>query len=454
MPEAIDRVGLAAGLESAGIAWRELDDGERSDFAVDGVEPIALCWPASADEAAKALALADRLGLAVAPRGAGTKTGIGNRPRRCDLVVSTERLNQLVEYAPANLTVTVEAGVSLADLQARLATDGQQLALDPPYAAKATIGGILATNSSGPRRLGYGAARDLVIGTRAATTSGSVVRSGGRVVKNVAGYDLGKLYIGSLGTLVLLVEVGLKVMPIPAAQTTVVGRFTSLDRLADVSRHIARSPLMPLALEVLNLAAASRVEAPVPTERGSYLLVALGAAPGGGVRRQADEFARRFADGGAAEVVRLGDDDGRAFWSRLSAGAECGDSHRSIQAKVAAPPGRLLDVWKILEGERGELGDDPAIGGRAASGIFNVVWSLPKDNLKGSDASIAATIQSIRRQLAGFGASMVIETCPLAVKQTLDVWGDVGASLAVMKRLKEVLDPHDCLNPGRFVGGI
>src|SRR5437764_12704297 len=118
MPELLDLAGLAAGLDTAGVAWRELADEERSVHAVDGVAPHAICWPASYVEAAKALATADQLGLAVAPRGSGSKTALGNRPRRCDLIVSTERLNRIVEYAPANLTVTVESGLCLASLQA------------------------------------------------------------------------------------------------------------------------------------------------------------------------------------------------------------------------------------------------------------------------------------------------------------------------------------------------
>src|SRR5262249_45858493 len=160
--------------------------------------------------------------LAVCPRGSGTKRGLGSPPRRCDLIVSTERLDQVVEYAPANLTVVAQAGVTLASLQQTLAPANQHLPLDPPFASAATLGGIVATNASGPRRLGYGTARDLVIGTRVATTGGLLTRSGGRVVKNVAGYDLNKLYIGSLGTLGLIVEIGFKIAPRPALQTTVV----------------------------------------------------------------------------------------------------------------------------------------------------------------------------------------------------------------------------------------
>src|SRR5438067_6798867 len=153
MGKVLDRVGLAAGLESDGIAWSELGDLERAGYAVDGVEPGAICWPVTYQEAARALAVADRLGLKVSPRGSGSKVGLGNPPRALDLIVSIERLDQIVEYSPANLTVTVEAGLGLAALQSKLAESGQVFPLDPPSADHCTLGGVIATNASGPRRL-------------------------------------------------------------------------------------------------------------------------------------------------------------------------------------------------------------------------------------------------------------------------------------------------------------
>src|SRR5437870_6373163 len=306
MGEVLDRVGLAAGLEAAGIAWSELADRERTRFAIDGLEPSAICWPASYPEAAQALAVADRLGLKVAPRGAGTTVGLGNPPRAVDLIVSTERLNRIVEYAPANLTVTVEAGVGLATLQSKLAESGQVLPLDPAGANRRTVGGIVATNAGGPRRLGFGSARDLVIGTRAATTSGTVVRAGGRVVKNVAGYDLNKLYVGSLGTLALVVEIGLKVAPLPSSRTTVVGCFARLEQVADAAKAIVRSPLMPTALDLLNPLAATALGTRFAALFGQgYLLGALAAAPGGGAERQRADLTGVFRKTGAASGIDL-----------------------------------------------------------------------------------------------------------------------------------------------------
>src|ERR687883_1494657 len=152
-------------------------------------------------------------------------------PRRLDQIIETTGLNRVVEYEPADLTVTVEAGMRFAELQQRLAEEGQFLALDPPAAEGATIGGVIATNASGPLRFAYGTARDLVIGTRVANPDGTLTRAGGRVVKNVAGYDLTKLYIGSLGTLGVIVELSFKLAPIPPVLSTVVGSFGGLEQV-------------------------------------------------------------------------------------------------------------------------------------------------------------------------------------------------------------------------------
>ena len=440
------------------MSWRELDQVGRESCAVDGVEPSAICWPETADDAAKCLQVADRLGASISPRGSGTKIALGNPPRSCDLIVSTERLRRVVDYAPANLTVSVEAGLPLAALQSMLSQHDQNLPIDPPDADRATLGGVLAANASGARRLGHGTGRDLVIGTRSVTASGLVVRSGGRVVKNVAGYDLGKLYVGSLGTLVLLVEVNLKVTPIPASQTTTLGRFESLDRVAELSRSIARSPLMPTALDLLNAPAAARLterlEGLVSRIYSGYLLLALGAAPGGGVRRQVDEFARLFRQAGATDIVQLDLADGHRLWSAVSSLSSLEPEDDRIQIKVSFPPGILLEVWGILESHAEDLGGNPSISGRAASGILYASWPTSGRALNGALAATASRIGEIRRKIAVLGGSLVVERCPIVLKKHLDVWGDVGSALPVMKRLKSALDPREIMNPGRFVGGI
>ena len=457
MGEVLDRTGLAAGLETAGVAWRELSGDERPHYAVDGVDPGAICWPSTYREAAQVLAVAARLGVAVSPRGAGTKVGLGNPPRACELIVSTERLTRIVEYAPANLTVSAEAGMSLAALQATLAEGHQFLPLDPPRADRATLGGIVATNASGPRRFGLGSARDLVIGTSVATTLGTVTKAGGRVVKNVAGYDLNKLYIGSLGTLVLLGEITFKVLPRPVAQVTVVGRFSTIDQLGQAVQAIVRSPLMPVAVDLLNAEGASTLgSAGLPEARGGYLLATLGTAPGRALDRQRDDLHRIYSAAGGADLSTLRDAESERFWSAVAdpTGDPAEGSRRS-SAKIAVPLGRVPDVIRAVEEQRAAFGGRPAIRGRAGSGVLYVTWDTTDGStVDGQLASTVAGLVDLRRACQSLGGSLVVEDCPRVLKDQLDVWGDVGPSIGIMRRLKAALDPRAVMNPGRFVGGI
>jgi len=451
MAELLDRAGLAAGLETAGVAWRELTDAERAEFAVDGVAPSAICWPITPEEAARALAVADRLGLKVSPRGAGTKIGLGNPPRGCDIIVSTERLAEVVDYAPANLTVTVQAGVRLATVQSQLGNSRQFLPIDPPFADRATIGGVLATNANGPRRLGYGSVRDLVIGTRSATASGKVVKSGGRVVKNVAGYDLNKLYVGSLGTLVLLVEASFKVAPLPTEQTTVVGHFANLAGAAEASRTILHSPLLPSALDLLNSNAVKRLGAPALASAG-FILAALGTAPGGALGRQGDDFARIFREAGATNVTVLSDSD--EFWNRVSESSGDGIASGTLSMRISVPLADVATAIGAIQGADKKIGASAAVTARAGTGVIFADWNDLSGVLNGQSSLVANVLTEVRASVQKLGGALVVESCPRELKERLDIWGDVGPAIGVMRRLKAALDPNGTLNPGRFVGGI
>src|SRR3954464_14425830 len=209
------------------------------------------------------------------PWGGGTRISLGFPPRAADLVVQTAKLNEIVEYEPADLTVTVQAGMRMAELQARLRAEGQMLALDPAAADRATIGGLIAANASGPLRLLYGTARDLVIGTRVVNADGVISKAGGRVVKNVAGYDLNKLYVGSLGTVGVIVELSFKLHPLPQAQGLLLASFGSAEDAAGTIAALMRSPLGPGAIEVLDAGAAAGLPgSPSVSEDGVLLIVA------------------------------------------------------------------------------------------------------------------------------------------------------------------------------------
>ncbi|HLX41419.1 MAG TPA: FAD-binding oxidoreductase, partial [Ktedonobacteraceae bacterium] len=227
------------------------------DYAVDGFLPLLVVTPDTVEEVALVVALANQHGLTLLARGGGSRMNVGGLPGQIDVLLETSKLTHLLEYEAPDLTCHVEAGLTLAALQAQLALQGQRLALDPPDARQATLGGILASNASGPKRLRYGSARDQVIGLRVVQANGEIARSGGRVVKNVAGYDLNKLYIGSLGTLGIIVEANFKLQPLPVVERTLLLTFTNANDAMQMVIATLGSLLTPSAIELIDAGAAS-----------------------------------------------------------------------------------------------------------------------------------------------------------------------------------------------------
>jgi glycolate oxidase FAD binding subunit len=394
-----------------------------SGLAIDGVAPRCRLTPDSADELAAALKAAADAGQAVAAVGGGTQLDLGMPPSRLDVVIETTRLDRVVEYEPADLTVTVEAGMRFGELQRRLGEQGQFLALDPPALPEATIGGLIATNASGPLRFAHGTARDLVIGTRVANPDGTLTRAGGRVVKNVAGYDLNKLYIGSLGTLAIIVELSFKLAPIPPASDTLVGDFDVPDAAAEVVRAVIHAPLSPLAIELV----------------GSRRVVfRLGGYPRA-VERQVRDLSKLIADHGGRVA-----DTSAEVWDELVR-ARVAARQRAVVVKATAPISLASRLVAILESRLREL--EPLVWAHAGSGVAYAACSAPRD--AGALASARDDVQAL-----GTNASLVVERCPTALKGAIDVWGDPGPSLSLMRAIKARLDPNNTLNPGRYVGRI
>jgi glycolate oxidase FAD binding subunit len=387
---------------------------------IDGVSAQERISPATREELAAALKDANGSGQAVAPVGGGTQLDLGMPPSRLDLAIETTGLNRVVEYEPADLTVTVEAGMRFSELQRVLGEQGQFLALDPPVEEAATIGGVIATNASGPLRFAYGTARDLVIGTRVANTDGTITHAGGRVVKNVAGYDLNKLYIGSLGTLAIIVELSFKLAPIPPATETVAGEFAEPQQARALLGSVVRSPLSPLAIEL----------------HGSRQVVfRVGGYPQA-VERQVRDLAALIGQHGGQRVEQEWQDLQR---QRLEA------RRREVVVKAAAPLSQSTTLVEILE--RGLADLQPSVWAHAGNGVAYAACNAP------TDPSVLKTIRTDVLAL-GSNASVVIERCPTLLKHQVNVWGEPAPSIALMRAIKAKLDPHGTLNPGRYVGGI
>jgi len=429
-------------------SWRPTTPDD-APLAVDGLLPRYVSTPASVEELGATLRHANEHGLVVIPRGGGTKMGLGFPPSAADVLLQTTRLNRVVDYEPADLTLTVEAGATLAEVQRLLRPEGQFLALDPPCPERATLGGVIASNASGPLRLAYGSARDLVIGTRVVNADGVATRAGGRVVKNVAGYDLNKLYIGSLGTVGVVVELSFKLWPLPPAQATLLAAFDA-QALRAALTALLRTPLAPLSLEALSQPAALACASHDPGPDRWLLALRFG----GGERalaRQVGDAERLFADAGAAHVTREGD-EASALWDRLADYAAAAPDE--VVLRVAVPPAQTVPALETLARLARAAGISAGLQARAGSGVSYAKLSPPDGWSAAALAAVAELVRQARAWAVGQGGSAVLEAAPPALKAEVDVWGDVGPSLRVMRALKQQLDPCGTLNRGRFVAGM
>ena len=415
-----------------------------SPYVVDGRTPEAVISPGSVDEVAAVVAQAAAAAVPIVPWGGGRAVGVGMPPARAGVVLSLRRLQALLEHEPGDLTATAQAGITIDALQDALRARGQWLSLDPPDASAATLGGVLATNAAGPRRHLYGTARDLLIGVTVVTADGAVVRGGGKVVKNVAGYDLPKLFIGSYGTLGVIVEATLKLRPLPEAERLVAARFERLKDAGAAARALLGSDLIPSAVELLDGAAAA----------------AAGLTPAPATLVVGFDGLREQIDWQAAELARLvttaGSTGGSVppppTWERLGVAAR--DAFESPAAVMT------LDVLPTLVADTMEQGAAAArqrglvSAWSAHVGIGHLSAAIRAERQLQDTAAVAAVLAEWRSIARAGGGHASIVSAPLPVKAALPVWDDAGAAGRIMQRIKAQLDPNNVLNPGRFVAGI
>jgi glycolate oxidase FAD binding subunit len=428
------------------------DESARASFAVDGRMPEFVVFPPSAGQVATVLQYAAEQRLAVLPCRNATKLGIGNPPRRYDIALCLKEMNRVWHYEPGDLTASVEPGMKFGDFLHFVGRHGLWLPLDPTGGARASLGGIVATNSTGPLRLLYGAPRDMVIGMRIATTEGKVIKTGGRVVKNVAGYDLAKLLIGSYGTLGVIVEVSFKLFPLPAQRGTFVIPVGTLGIGRDIRRRILHSPLNPMRMVLLDAVASTLVR------RGTSLAAEVKEpeiwVEFGGSERVLDRCARELGELGkaaGAPVRRLAAEDAATLWARISDFREwlAGDHPGVVILKAILPDAAseefLSRGQQEAESERIRL----ATFGQMGVGIIHL--GLMTEN---PSQPMRALIGRLRGVAEGLGGKLIVERCAADLKGQVDVWGAPGDDFGVMSKLKAVWDPKGILSPGRFVGGL
>ncbi len=405
---------------------RPASDGD----VVDGVQPGWVVEPADAEELARTLRRASEAGLRVIPRGGGTKLIWGNPPAGADVVLSTARLNRLVEHAWADMTATVQAGCTVAALQDALSTHGQRLAVDPLWPERATVGGILAANDSGALRVRFGSLRDLIIGITVALPDGTLAKSGGKVVKNVAGYDLPKLFTGSLGTLGVIVEATFRLHPLP-------------DRVLTLSCRVGASEPAALCQLMLRVLDSTLVPAGLQLRVYDHDLPRLDVRfEGVAAEAQADRLRELAARSGCDYVGEVS----HSVWSERQSLWHDRQDRCVAVCKVSVLPAHICDFCLLVR----RAADQAGLRWR---GVVQAV-GVGLLRLEGASEQVVTAVQDLRRRAEASGGSLVVLDCPPAVKAALDVWGDPGDALELMRRIKAQFDPRATLNPGRFVGGI
>jgi glycolate dehydrogenase FAD-binding subunit len=441
--------GLTEKLRAAVGPANVLTGIELSPYVVDGRTPEAAVFPGTIEEVAAVMALASEVGRAVTVWGGGTAASVGMPPTGAGLVMGLRRMSRLLDHEPGDLTATVEAGITFDAFQSALRSRGQWLSLDPPDAERATVGGVIATNACGPRRHLYGTARDLLIGVTVVTADGSVVKGGGKVVKNVAGYDLPKLFIGSYGTLGVIVEATVKLRPVAEREELVSVRFERLKDAGAAVKALAASDLIPNAVELLDGAAAAGagLASAGPASSGGVLVVGFD-----GVREQVDwqraELARLAGPLGGRDVRQLD----AAVWPKLGPAARAAFSTPAAVMTLTVLPTQVAEL--IEQGAALARARSLQSAWAAHAGVGVMRAALGSEPAPKDPGAIAAVVAEWRELARAGGGHASLEWAPLAVKSQVPVWDDPGAAGRIMERIKAQLDPRNILNPGRFVAGI
>jgi len=407
-------------------------------LSIDDTAPLPVRRPATAAELCALVREAAASGQGVYPVGGRTALDVGLPPLKPGFAVETTALDGVIDYPARDMTITVEAGITLAKLQATLATENQWLPVDVPHPDRATLGGAVALNQSGPRRYGYGTLRDYVIGISFVTDDGDEVKAGGRVVKNVAGYDLMKLHTGAVGTLGAVTRLTLKVKPRPEAMALVT--FACGSNVSGLLDRLHESKSRPVAVQLLNPAAARRVG----LGRGFGLVVGF-EEKAATVEWQVATLLAELAGTPAIDPVELRAPDADRLWAALNGLQACPESR--LIFKVSTRPSRVASYFA-----RSAAGGPDLLFAEALSGI---VWGAAADG-DPAEAMTPDRLESLIHSPSGTadGAHVTVRRCPPAWKATLPVWGRPAADRELMRHVKRTLDPGNVFNPGRLFGDL
>ncbi|WP_246943115.1 FAD-binding oxidoreductase [Bacillus pinisoli] len=403
-------------------------------------------YPTTEDEIIHLLKFASERNLKITLMGAGTKRGFGGVNETADILLSLFDYRGIVEHTIGDMTLTVKAGTPFGELQQYLAEHNQKISLDPTWPDSSTIGGIVAANESGPKRLGYGSARDAIIGLRTVYPDGTVIRSGGKVVKNVAGYDMNKLFIGSMGTLGVLSEITLKLRPLPQDEKLVLLSFqrSSFQEIKEFASRILDTMLEPVSLELLNPTVSNRLYG----EKAYSLAISFEDVENS-VDYQVFQISTLLPLG--VKMVTYEKNEASKFWSKFY---KLGPEPLTLEKKITDATLKVglvnLDVISILR-ESEILQDKNNVRIEAHGGLGHGLCIF---HISGAEEDVLKTIKQLRTYANNLGGYAVIKHLPYELRKTINVWGELPSYFFLLKGIKGKIDPNNLLNYKRYVGGI
>jgi glycolate oxidase FAD binding subunit len=436
------------------------------DYAIDGVAPRVIVRPGSGEEIVEILKLCAAEKIGVVPAGAGTKLRMGPTPSRYDVALAMTRIDQVHSYDPGDLTVSLGAGARLGELESLLEKNRQMLPLAVPYRNRATVGGTVASGIDSPLRQMHGSARDFLLGCEFVTGDGTRAKSGGRVVKNVAGYDLHKLFIGPLGTMGVLTRLNFRTFPLPETRRLFLAVFRGHEGAVDFVGRIRHSALTLSSLEILDPSLATLFAGRTPpTEPGltpcdAWLPVSGWPVAGGFggseavLARYTNDLERMAGEAGATGTVLLGDDKRPALWGRIREAIPLllDASPAATIVRASTGPSQMGEIFTAAQrsAERHEL--PAAILARGAGVVY--IALLPEKSDTGVLKRLALAAGELVEAAAAACGFCAIPWCPAELKSHVEVWGRERPDVGLMRKMKQVFDPAGILSPGRFIGGM
>ncbi|SDI60058.1 FAD-binding oxidoreductase [Natribacillus halophilus] len=397
--------------------------------------------PESPEEVAETLRQANETGQTVIPVGGGTKQGFGGEGGEADLLLSTANLAEVIEYSPGDMTITVQAGATIQTIIDAVREHNQMVPLDPSFPAQATIGGVIAANDSGPKRMLYGSARDHVIGLHVAHSNGEILRSGGKVVKNVAGYDMNKLFIGSMGTLGVITEVTLKLRPLPKDQSMCVLTFPEgvESAVKPFITELLDTHLEPVTLEYMNPSLTNALL----NKEGYSLLITFEDV------QKAVQYQEKWVYDHVpvgAELTVFREEEVDDFW-RTFAHFSIDDDETVVHVKMGSKNLQVLE--RVENCSRLQQWRDLQVFAHGGAG-----HGISRAYVKGEEGAVQSFVQDLRKVCEEDGGYAILTHAPLAFRKTIGVWGTKPSYFSLLEGIKKQLDPQAILNPRRFVGGI